>query len=135
MTVCNGLPQLTVPLPSRNDRCRFTLRPVTHTVQDFVDQLTHEDHGIDRVVLRTVGKYMCVWVCYVCVFLYLLLFFPIRFSYFIVFFFLSFFFIFIFYCLLFLSARFRFFFFFFFFFFYFFSLVFLSVVVFVFVCL
>lgn len=54
MTVCNGLPQLTVPLPSRNDRCRFTLRPVTHTVQDLVDQLTHEDHGIDRVVLRTV---------------------------------------------------------------------------------
>ncbi|KAK8396976.1 hypothetical protein O3P69_005164 [Scylla paramamosain] len=54
VTVCNGLPQLTVPLPSRNDRCRFTLRPVTHTVQDLVDQLTHEDHGIDRVVLRTV---------------------------------------------------------------------------------
>ncbi|XP_045122017.1 calcium uniporter protein, mitochondrial-like [Portunus trituberculatus] len=54
VTVCNGLPQLTVPLPSRNDRCRFTLRPVTHTVQDLVDQLTHEDHGIDRVVLRTI---------------------------------------------------------------------------------
>ncbi|KAG7159441.1 Calcium uniporter protein-like [Homarus americanus] len=51
--VCNGLPQLTVPLPSRRDLCRFTLRPVTHTVQDLVHQLTHEDHGIDRVVLRT----------------------------------------------------------------------------------
>ncbi|XP_066960878.1 calcium uniporter protein, mitochondrial isoform X2 [Macrobrachium rosenbergii] len=51
--VCNGLPQLTVPLPSRRDLCRFTLRPVTHTVQDFINQLTHEDHGIDRVLLRT----------------------------------------------------------------------------------
>ncbi|XP_068239010.1 calcium uniporter protein, mitochondrial-like isoform X2 [Palaemon carinicauda] len=51
--VYNGLPQLTVPLPSRRDLCRFTLRPVTHTVQDFVNQLTHEDHGIDRVLLRT----------------------------------------------------------------------------------
>ncbi|KAK3864513.1 hypothetical protein Pcinc_029782 [Petrolisthes cinctipes] len=53
VTVCNGLPQLTVPLPSRRDLCRFTLRPVTHTVQDLVNHLTHEDHGIDRVVLRT----------------------------------------------------------------------------------
>ncbi|KAK7076036.1 hypothetical protein SK128_009428, partial [Halocaridina rubra] len=51
--VCNGLPQLTVPLPSRRDLCRFTLRPVTHTVQDFINQLRHEDHGIDRVLLRT----------------------------------------------------------------------------------
>lgn len=55
MTVCNGLPQLTVPLPSRRDLCRFTLRPVTHTVQDLINQLTHEDHGIDRIVLRTTG--------------------------------------------------------------------------------
>ncbi|XP_053643833.1 calcium uniporter protein, mitochondrial isoform X2 [Cherax quadricarinatus] len=53
VAVCNGLPQLTVPLPSRRDLCRFTLRPVTHTVQDLVHQLTHEDHGIDRVVLKT----------------------------------------------------------------------------------
>ncbi|XP_042877898.1 calcium uniporter protein, mitochondrial-like isoform X1 [Penaeus japonicus] len=53
MRVCNGLPQLTVPLPSRRDLCRFTLRPVTHTVQDLINQLTHEDHGIDRIILRT----------------------------------------------------------------------------------
>lgn len=64
MNVCNGLPQLTVPLPSRRDLCRFTLRPVTHTVQDLVNHLTHEDHGIDRVVLRTTGdgeNYICIF--------------------------------------------------------------------------
>ncbi len=31
-----GLPQLTVPLPSRNEPCVFTLKPVTHTVGDLL---------------------------------------------------------------------------------------------------
>ncbi|XP_043245872.1 calcium uniporter protein, mitochondrial-like isoform X2 [Amphibalanus amphitrite] len=48
-----GLPQITVPLPSRREKCRFTLKPISNTVGDFIDQLHTEDRGIDRVVLRT----------------------------------------------------------------------------------
>lgn len=48
-----GMPQLTVPLPSRRERCRFTLRPVSHTVGDLLAMLKHEDRGIDRVTVTT----------------------------------------------------------------------------------
>ncbi|XP_066991417.2 calcium uniporter protein, mitochondrial [Anabrus simplex] len=48
-----GLPQVTVPLPSRKERCRFTLRPISNTVGDFLDMLTHEDRGIDRVAVSS----------------------------------------------------------------------------------
>ncbi|XP_037084223.1 calcium uniporter protein, mitochondrial-like [Pollicipes pollicipes] len=48
-----GLPQITVPLPSRREKCRFTLKPISNTVGDFIGQLHAEDKGIDRVVLRT----------------------------------------------------------------------------------
>ncbi|XP_039293368.1 calcium uniporter protein, mitochondrial isoform X1 [Nilaparvata lugens] len=47
------MPQLTVPLPSRRERCRFTLRPVSHTVGDLLAMLRHEDKGIDRVTVTT----------------------------------------------------------------------------------
>nr|CAD7262814.1 unnamed protein product [Timema shepardi] len=50
-----GLPQITVPLPSRKERCRFTLRPISNTVGDFLEMLRHEDRGIDRVTVNTVG--------------------------------------------------------------------------------
>lgn len=53
LLVCRGLPQLVVPLPSRRERCRFTLRPVGGTVSDLIDQLSAEDRGIDRVVFKT----------------------------------------------------------------------------------
>ena len=56
VTVSHGLPQLTVPLPSRREMCRFTLRPVTHSVADFISQLQHEDKGIDRVIVSTTGE-------------------------------------------------------------------------------
>ncbi|XP_035906065.1 calcium uniporter protein, mitochondrial isoform X2 [Anopheles stephensi] len=46
-----GLPHVTVPLPSRNERCQFTLRPVTHCVGDFLDMLKVEDRGIDRAAI------------------------------------------------------------------------------------
>ncbi|RZC41566.1 calcium uniporter protein, mitochondrial, partial [Asbolus verrucosus] len=49
-----GLPQITVPLPSRRERCRFTLRPISNTVGDFHEMLKKEDRGIDRVVCKTV---------------------------------------------------------------------------------
>ncbi|XP_053674533.1 calcium uniporter protein, mitochondrial, partial [Anopheles nili] len=46
-----GLPHVTVPLPSRNERCQFTLRPVTHSVGDFLEMLKVEDRGIDRAAI------------------------------------------------------------------------------------
>ncbi|KAA0195983.1 hypothetical protein HAZT_HAZT004151 [Hyalella azteca] len=55
LTFEQGLPHLTVPLPSRRELCRFPLRPVTHTVDTLVQQLQAEDRGIDRVLVRTVG--------------------------------------------------------------------------------
>ncbi|KAJ9573900.1 hypothetical protein L9F63_008699, partial [Diploptera punctata] len=48
-----GLPQVTVPLPSRRERCRFTLKPITNTVGDFLAMLCHEDRGIDRVAVSS----------------------------------------------------------------------------------
>lgn len=45
-----GLPQVTVPLPSRRERCKFTLRPISNSVGDFLEMLKREDKGIDRVV-------------------------------------------------------------------------------------
>ncbi|KAG5888446.1 hypothetical protein JTB14_017178 [Gonioctena quinquepunctata] len=48
-----GLPQVTVPLPSRKERCRFTLKPITDTVGDFLEMLKKEDKGIDRVVCKS----------------------------------------------------------------------------------
>ena len=56
VTVVGGLPQLTVPLPSRRELCRFSLRPITHTVQDLIHHLQKEDRGIDRVVVTTSGE-------------------------------------------------------------------------------
>uniref|UniRef100_T1IW70 Calcium uniporter protein n=1 Tax=Strigamia maritima TaxID=126957 RepID=T1IW70_STRMM len=48
-----GLPVITVPLPSRREKCRFTLRPVSHTVGDFLKEVRNEDKGIDRIGLHT----------------------------------------------------------------------------------
>ncbi|CAH1981566.1 unnamed protein product [Acanthoscelides obtectus] len=48
-----GLPQITVPLPSRKERCRFTLKPITNTVGDFLEMLKKEDKGIDRATCMT----------------------------------------------------------------------------------
>ncbi|XP_058836096.1 calcium uniporter protein, mitochondrial [Topomyia yanbarensis] len=46
-----GLPHITVPLPSRNERCQFTLRPVTHSVGNFLEMLKLEDRGVDRAAV------------------------------------------------------------------------------------
>lgn len=51
--VVQGLPHLTVPLPSRNEPCIFVLKPITHTIGDLAMMLKTEDHGIDRVVIRS----------------------------------------------------------------------------------
>lgn len=55
-----GLPQVTVPLPSRKERCRFTLRPISNTVGDFLTMIQEEDRGIDRVAVKTVGECVAV---------------------------------------------------------------------------
>lgn len=48
-----GLPRIKVPLPSRRESCYFTLKPITHTVGDFVEMLKREDRGIDRASITT----------------------------------------------------------------------------------
>lgn len=52
--IIQGLPHLTVPLPSRNEPCIFVLKPVTHTIGDLLAMLKTEDPGIDRVVIRSI---------------------------------------------------------------------------------
>jgi len=52
--VVQGLPHLTVPLPSRNEPCIFVLKPVTNTIGDLIMMLKTEDHGIDRVIIRSI---------------------------------------------------------------------------------
>ncbi|XP_073840369.1 mitochondrial calcium uniporter isoform X2 [Musca autumnalis] len=46
-----GLPHLTIPLPSRNEKCRFALKPVSHRVGDLINMLKTEDRGIDRATI------------------------------------------------------------------------------------
>ncbi|XP_067828544.1 calcium uniporter protein, mitochondrial [Heptranchias perlo] len=47
----NGLPVISVNLPSRRERCQFTLRPISDSVGIFLKQLQAEDKGIDRVAI------------------------------------------------------------------------------------
>ncbi|XP_044750945.1 calcium uniporter protein, mitochondrial isoform X1 [Coccinella septempunctata] len=49
-----GLPQVTVPLPSRRERCVFTLKPISNTVGDFLEMLKKEDKGIDTAICRSI---------------------------------------------------------------------------------
>ncbi|XP_012148867.2 mitochondrial calcium uniporter isoform X1 [Megachile rotundata] len=54
VTYHRGLPRITVPLPSRQDQCVFTLKPITHTVGDFLRLLKREDRGIDRAIVTSI---------------------------------------------------------------------------------
>lgn len=47
-----GLPLLTVPLPSRNEFCQFSLRPLSDTVGSLCANLRTEDKGIDYVSIH-----------------------------------------------------------------------------------
>lgn len=49
-----GFPVITVPLPSRREKCRFTLRPVTSTVGDFLADIQVEDKGVDRIQIQSI---------------------------------------------------------------------------------
>ena len=40
-----------MPLPSRRERCEFTLRPLSHTVKDFLKDIQEEDKGIERAMV------------------------------------------------------------------------------------
>ena len=44
--------KITIPLPSRNEKCVFSLKPISHTVGDFVDMLKFEDKGIDSIFIK-----------------------------------------------------------------------------------
>jgi len=52
--IVNGLPQITVPLPSRNEKCVFSLKPVSNNVGDFIEMLKYEDRGIDSAFIKNV---------------------------------------------------------------------------------
>lgn len=51
VTYIRGLPNVVCPLPSRNEKCQFVLRPVSHNVGDFLEMLKSEDRGIDRAAI------------------------------------------------------------------------------------
>jgi len=51
--IVNGLPHITVPLPSRNEKCLFALKPISNCIGDFLEMLQQEDKGIDRAVIKT----------------------------------------------------------------------------------
>lgn len=53
----NGLPTLAIPLPSRQERCLFTLRPISNNLGDLIQFLQAEDRGIDRVVAYNDGNH------------------------------------------------------------------------------
>uniref|UniRef100_A0AC34Q713 Calcium uniporter protein n=1 Tax=Panagrolaimus sp. JU765 TaxID=591449 RepID=A0AC34Q713_9BILA len=43
---------LTIPLPSRNEKCQFLLRPISDNVKIFCENLSKEDKGIDYVAVH-----------------------------------------------------------------------------------
>ncbi|XP_017048510.1 calcium uniporter protein, mitochondrial isoform X2 [Drosophila ficusphila] len=47
----NGMPHMTVRLPSRNELCQFALKPISHNVGDLLAMLKAEDRGIDRAAV------------------------------------------------------------------------------------
>ena len=51
----NGLPQVSLPLPSRRETCQFTIRPFSNTLGDLFDQIQEEDPGVDRIAVYNSG--------------------------------------------------------------------------------
>ncbi|XP_060635087.2 calcium uniporter regulatory subunit MCUb, mitochondrial [Anolis sagrei] len=48
-----GLPVITLTLPSRKERCQFTIKPMRMTVGDFLQDLQREDNAIEKVEVFT----------------------------------------------------------------------------------
>ncbi|KAH7702833.1 Protein MCU-1 [Aphelenchoides avenae] len=51
----HGLPTLIVPLPSRDELCQFTLRPISDSVGTLCEHLTEEDRGVTFVAVYKDG--------------------------------------------------------------------------------
>ncbi|XP_060042271.1 calcium uniporter regulatory subunit MCUb, mitochondrial [Erinaceus europaeus] len=50
ITICyrHGLPAITLTLPTRSERCQFVVKPLLSTVGSFLQDLQHEDRGIQK---------------------------------------------------------------------------------------
>ncbi|XP_031798844.1 calcium uniporter regulatory subunit MCUb, mitochondrial [Sarcophilus harrisii] len=48
-----GLPLITLTLPSRQERCRFTIKPMLTTVGSFLQDIRNEDRGIKTAAVFT----------------------------------------------------------------------------------
>ena len=62
INIVNGLPHVTIPLPSRNELCVFALKPISNTVGDFLEMLKQEDRGKTHspVLLTEVTRSDCL---------------------------------------------------------------------------
>lgn len=50
-----GLPVITLTLPSRKERCQFTIKPMLTTVGTFLKDIKREDNAIEKVEVFTTG--------------------------------------------------------------------------------
>jgi len=51
----HGLPVITLTLPTRSERCRFTVKPMVTTVGAFLQDVQREDKGIERAEVFATG--------------------------------------------------------------------------------
>ncbi|KAM4673473.1 calcium uniporter regulatory subunit MCUb, mitochondrial isoform 1-T1 [Amazona ochrocephala] len=56
----HGLPMITLTLPTRSERCQFTIKPMVTTVEAFLQDVQREDKGVERAeVFATDGCKVC----------------------------------------------------------------------------
>lgn len=67
MSYRNGLPVVTVPLPSRRESCEFTLKSLSQNVGDFTKFIKDEDGGVDTVAFFTKGRRESILAALCCV--------------------------------------------------------------------
>ncbi|XP_049741493.1 calcium uniporter regulatory subunit MCUb, mitochondrial [Elephas maximus indicus] len=48
-----GLPLITLPLPSRRERCQFVVKPMLSTVGSFLQEIQNEDKGVKTAAIFT----------------------------------------------------------------------------------
>lgn len=51
----HGLPVITLMLPTRSERCQFTIKPVVTTVEAFLQDVQREDKGVERAEVFAAG--------------------------------------------------------------------------------
>ena len=65
----DGLHELSVPMVSRRERCRFTLQPFDNTLGDLFSHIRNEDKAIDSVQAQTEGRQSSICsICWLIVF-------------------------------------------------------------------